>query len=484
MDRPKRQPLAFDRPAAYWTKKAQDAAAQDDVLRALKLLRQAQEKDPSHRETGMTLAGLLWEEECYHASLRECARVLAYHPGDEAALTLLRKNLHRMGQHEAAEASVTPGETLPVEDESWSNPSGAKEPRLRRRFAKLLGRAERAMDKGRLETANRLLVHARHGAFQRWSIRREAADIRLLALSGMMEEAAEKANAMMDGCEMSGEHLLGLLPVLDTPENGPLGLRMFEYALTEAVQTNEFFAAITEAVHRGEWAAAVHVLEDTLQEAPYRLDVLYDLGIVYLYMGQLDEAYRQMKLCYEIDPYDVDAHYMCQLLLDMRSRSIPAESLFQREFALPMYGAENSHGKMMGYVNIFQTLSEGEAPLLAQELKRSLLTVNQLMCVIGSHPQMGIITAAAATLLGNRHGAALVRLALLTANPDEQLQEILLCTLHLLGDHREALVLADGWLSSRKPVAGALESRTPRQRRLYERSLSREKNETTQPQFN
>lgn len=353
--------IDFSKPDSRWLKKAHAARESGDVEKAVQLYRAAVEQDPYDFNAGLSYALYLWENACWRSSLRECYRLLCIFPEEEKLYGLIYRDLLALGldedacfayEHYMAYLYRNPEGGLNLNEE---NPPMPEKP-PKRRFKHLLLRAARLLDRGEYDRANHLLVHACHPTFPEHSILRDLLEVQLMAKTGLEEEAVSTVHMLVESGEVNASQALAVLPLMSQLDGPEYAGKLLLYAATVALEPGELRDATGACIGLGQSALAVSSLENLIENNQYRLDLLYQLAVAYLHIGEIKPAWQLIQKCYLMDPCDAAVDYLYRLMADCVATGATTEDILK--LPITLYGSANNMGRAVVKLHIRDLLSQ------------------------------------------------------------------------------------------------------------------------------
>ena len=409
--------LSFRQSGEQLRKKAEGAFRSGDVLRALKLYRSALEQDPDDQQTGLRYAVLLYENSCWRSSLKESYRLLSRFPEEEKYYGLIYRNLLALGEERSACVAYerymmhlykNPQDGLNLNEED--PPVPPRPPRAR--YHRLLRRIHRLMEKGDVDRANHLLVHAGRDPFPKDDPVRDLLEIQLMNMTGLQDEAYAITEGMMEAGRLNASQALALIPAMHPIWGPEFTARLLLYAAAVAQTPVEVYDTVRECLQHHQPSMAVSMLKTLLHEEPMRMDVLYDLAVASIQAGDLRTALESVTTCCQLDSCDADAHMLYGLVTDAVRDENEAEAI--QKLSIPLYGAAVSISGLIDRQLYEKAVSSPE------ELAGELVSWSRQSRLMDNLSQMGSLhgdfsRCAAHMPLEERR--AFLRIMLLTANP-------------------------------------------------------------------
>lgn len=355
--------IDFRKPDERWLKKAHTARENGDVERAVQLYRKAVEQNPADWETGLCYARYLWELSCWHASNRECLRLLAMEPDNHKVYGLMYRNYLCMDDQPNARFAYekymmhlyrNPEDGLNLNEEDPPIPE--KPPK--RRYEHLLNRIRKLLDQGAYDKANHLLVHANHPTFPKESTERDLLEVELMFRTGLVEDANNIVYGMVAEGKLNACQALSLMPMMCDQENREYVFHLLLYACLNADSPQEVSRTVSLAVKLGQPGLGKKMLDNLLQLEPYRLDALYQLAACQLYLDDLKAARKAIQLCYQLDPCDPEVDFFYRVIQDGVDNHYSCEKVL--EMPLSFYDAPISYGRLAMQLQMAQTMSEND----------------------------------------------------------------------------------------------------------------------------
>ena len=363
--------IDFRKPDSRWLKKAHTAREKGDVEKAVQLYRNAVEQNPGDFDTGLCYALYLWEIGCWHASQRECTRLMAMAPQEEKVYGLLYRNCLCLGQEDNARFAYekymmhlyrNPEGGLNLNEENPPMPDAPP----KRRFKHLLLRAARLMDQGDYDRANHLLVHANHPTFPQKSVLRDMLEVQLMSKTGLEEEAKQIVYGMVDEGELSASQAVALMPMMCELGDVQYAGKLLIYAASVALNPVEVHDVTATALSIGQPKLAFSMLENLLELEPYRVDVLYQTAVCLLHMDQMKAAVQAIQRCHRLDPCDSDVDYLYRLVMDAANSGASCQDTLK--MPVPLFGGAVSFGRTIMQMHMKELLDTDDLDAVAEQL--------------------------------------------------------------------------------------------------------------------
>lgn len=370
----------FQKPHKRWLDQAKAAREAGDVCKALEMYRQALADCATDWDAGLGYALLLWENECWGASLRETYRLLCLYPKEEKLYGLLYRNLLAMGHEEAAceayehylwhlyrnpEDGLNLGEDDP--------PIPPKPPR--KRYRRLLLRAAKRLEEGNPDGAERLVARAFRGGFPRQDALRDVLEVQLMAQLGLEDEAGDILEGMLENRELNATLALSIAPLMDRLRGHQYAGSILLYAASVAQSPEDVTEVMETALRQGQPQLALSVAQSLLEASPYRLDVLFNKAIVCIYADDLQQALECMELCNQLDPCDSDVSFLYRTLSEVVPEGAAPEDV--QQLPLGFYGSGTSFGRTLALLDVDTLLTSG-----AEELPAEMARWERMSCLM------------------------------------------------------------------------------------------------------
>lgn len=441
----------FTRPDDRFLDKARAARDAEDLPRALQLYRSVVEKSPEGWDAGVEYAALLWQCGCWRSSLRECYRLLCWHPQQEKLYGLIYRNLLALDMTDNARYAYerymmhlykNPEDGLNLGEE---NPPIPDKP-TRKRYARLLERATRQMEKGNSDKANRLLMHASAGAFPRHDTLRTILEVHLLDQMGMGEEAAAIVDGMVQNRELDASQALALTTLMQRLRGAAYEGNLLIYAADVAEGMTEVYDTVCHCLLQKQPHLADSMLADILEAAPYRLDALYDHALIKLHLNDINAAARLINLCWQMDPGDGDVDYLYRLITEARKEKLAAKDLLR----LPLlpYGSPASPGRAVALMN-YRRMPDVLLPKQTlAEVMGYMPQCRFLDCLQVMDPKLMLRYVRIAKKQEPAGEEAILRMFLLFCEPAPEILDMITARLSALGVEGEVAALQGGRLTT------------------------------------
>lgn len=441
--------LSFHQSGEQLRQRAEAALRSGDVLRALKLYRNALEQDPDDQQSGMAYAVLLYENSCWRSSLRESYRLLSRFPEEEKYYGLIYRNLLALGEERSACVAYerymmhlykNPGDGLNLNEE---DPPIPPKP-AKARYHRLLVRIHRLMEKGELDKANHLLVHANRSIFPADDPVRELLEIELMNKTGFQDEAYALTEGLIDMGRLNASQALALIPSMHPIWGAEFTGRLLLYAAAVAQTPVEVYDTVQECLKHEQPKLAISTLKTLLHEEPLRMDVLYDLCVASIKIGDFQTAYDSISTCIQLDSCDADVHVLFSFLTDALRNETELKALTM--LRVPPYGAAVTISGVIScrvYADLEQNLEE-----TAQELVRWYQQC-RLMDNLYQMAHLRSLFIRCAAHMPLRERKAFLRIMLLVGNPTAAEAEAIENLLRDSGDLADLPVNRAGLLTIR-----------------------------------
>ena len=353
--------IDFRKPDERWLKKAHTARENGDVERAVQLYRKAVEQDPANWDTGLCYARYLWELGCWHASNRECLRLLSMEPDNHRIYGLLYRNYLCLDEQDNARFAYekymmhlyrNPEDGLNLNEEDPPIP----EKPAKKRFQHLLDRARKLLERGEYDKANHLLVHANRATFPRECTERDLLEVELMFRTGLVEDANNIVYGLVSEGKLNACQAISLMPMMCEQEDKEYASHLLLYACINADSPQEVCRTVSLAVKLNQPSLAKGLLDNLLQLEPYRLDALYQLAACQLHLGDLKAAHKAIQLCYQLDPCDPEVDYLYRVIQDGVDHHRACEEILQ--MPLSFYDGPVSYGRLATQIMMAQTMGE------------------------------------------------------------------------------------------------------------------------------
>lgn len=443
--------IDFTRPDDRFLEKARAARDAEDLPRALQLYRSVVEKAPEEWEAGLEYAVLLWRCGCWRSSLRECYRLLSWHPEQEKLYGLIYRNLLALDMADNARYAYerymmhlykNPEDGLCLGEDDPPIP----EKPTRKRYARLLERATRQMEKGNSDKANHLLMHANTGAFPRHDPLRTILEVHLMDQMGMEEEAAAVVDGMVQNRELDAAQAIALTTLMQRLRGAAYAGNLLLYAADVAQSVNEVYDTVRECILMNQPRLADSMLADILEAAPYRLDALYDRALIKLHLNDLNAAQRFINLCWQLDPGDGDVDYLYRLITEARQEKLAAKELLR--LPLPLYGSTASSGRALALMNYRQMVELFLPKQVLAEMMGYMPQCRFLDCLQVMDPKLMQRFVRIAKKQEPAGEEAMLRMFLLFADPQGEILDMITARLSALGVEGEVANLQGGKLTT------------------------------------
>lgn len=441
----------FTRPDDRFLDKARAARDAEDLPRALQLYRSVVEKSPDGWDAGVEYTALLWQCGCWRSSLRECYRLLCWHPQQEKLYGLIYRNLLALDMTDNARYAYerymmhlykNPEDGLHLGEE---NPPIPEKP-TRKRYARLLERATRQMEKGNSDKANRLLMHASTGAFPRHDTLRTILEVHLLDQMGMGEEAAAIVDGMVRNRELDASQALALTTLMQRLRGAAYEGNLLIYAADVAEGMTEVYDTVCHCLLQQQPRLADSMLADILEASPYRLDALYDHALIKLHLNDINAAARLINLCWQLDPGDGDVDYLYRLITEARKEKLAAKDLLR----LPLlpYGSPASPGRAVALMN-YRRMPEVLLPKQTlAEVMGYMPQCRFLDCLQVMDPKLMLRYVRISKKQEPAGEEAILRMFLLFCEPAPEILDMITARLSALGVEGEVAALQGGRLTT------------------------------------
>lgn len=302
----------FDRSVEYWIERAERVSKAGDLKRAAVLARHAARMEPYSAEAGACYAVTLNRLNCFWASNREAFRAVNADPERRELYGLIGMNMAGLGRKREAQDAfrmycVTHLERYP----DWAfDAYGVWDTLVRRshgraRFEGLLSIAMNRIQRGEFEAAERALKRTQERPYEGPSVRRELVWTAYLKARGRTDEALSRLRAAVREGRY-GAHSASLAAILfhELGQEREAGNALLLAAHKASRHADETTVCIV-CEELGKLDVAYSMLKRAYRRHPVSYPVCYNLAIVLLKMGQLEEAEGYMHLCREIDPDDI-----------------------------------------------------------------------------------------------------------------------------------------------------------------------------------
>lgn len=443
--------IDFTKPDDRFLEKARAARDAEDLPRALQLYRTVVEKAPDLWEAGLEYAVLLWQCSCWRSSLRECYRLLGWHPRQEKLYGLIYRNLLALDMDDNARYAYerymmhlykNPEDGLNLGEE---HPPIPEKP-ARKRYARLLARATRQMEKGNSDKANRLLMHANTGAFPKHDTLRTILEVHLMDQMGMEEEAAAIVDDMVQSRELDAAQALALVTLMQRLRGAAYAGNLLIYAAETAQGTTDVYDTARYCLMQQQPRLADSMLSDILSDTPYRLDALYDHALIKLHLNDINAAAKLINLCWQLDPGDGDVDYLYRLITEARQEKLSARDLLR--LPLPLYGSPASLGRALALMNYRQMVEVFLPKQVLGEVMGYMPQCRLLDCLQVMDPKLMQRYVRISKKQEPAGEEAILRMFLLFADPKEEILEMITARLSALGVEGEVAAVRDGKLTT------------------------------------
>ena len=362
---------SFDRPAAYWLRRAEKHRQKGDLIRAAVLERHAARTNPGSDAALARYAQTLRELHCYEASNREAFAALAQKPDRRYLYGLIAQNLMAMGRTgEGLDAAslYTSGEyeAVPAWNDDVYDMQTAWYPTPPRRKARLEGLLHMAalrLARGDNAGARRFLNRALQKPFQGPCARRDE----LMALWHEGQRHPEKARELMQravALESRNSRLLCSAACLFHRLGDEKAAK--ELLLKAAVHANGPSDELTVCLASDLTqlpGVAYAMLNRALRRQADRYPVCFHLCVCHLRMGQLEQAARCLNLCRQIDPDDVSGQWLAQLVEELARKGASPEEVKSASQGAAYYGAPCAPALEFALLPVAELLAQGPQAL-------------------------------------------------------------------------------------------------------------------------
>lgn len=313
--------VSLERSPAYWLRRAEGYHRRGDHRREAALLRHAAAMEPTSGEVRLQYAQALRHISCYEASNREAFGALAQQPNGYEAYQLIGSNMLSLGQEQEAmdafarymQQVESLAEVPPLEgdeDELYAIETVERAGHRKARYEAALHMASLRMARQDLPGAERALARAQ----------RLGQDIRLLVLRAMHLQAADRKEealrcalqAVGPGCRyipalcaLAGMYLDRGRPG-DRKQAGQVLLRGLAHCYYP--HQEQLFCMTADAL--GMSSISLGMLRYNRRKNPDRLPTLFNLAVVLLHQGRVEDGAGLLNCCRELDPEDITVHYV------------------------------------------------------------------------------------------------------------------------------------------------------------------------------
>lgn len=348
--RPDIQEVSFDRPPAYWLKRAQKYRDLGDMRNASALLRHVTRQEPDNVELLGLFSATLHQLGCYQAAKREAVAALARRPAFFPLYGMVARNLSRLGYHQEAldaySLFLLHGRVASRDFDPYDYDCEITENYRRRapRAARLRGLqtiAARRIASGDLDTAEKLLEKLQRDRYTCMSQRYLLLYARYELLRG--DTAAARRYAT-EACHNAPRNVGFLCELAQLMVAKPLCMRKQARALALRAMllarsvVSESLACTTMAA-TGQARLMCKILAARQKHAPNRLSTCYDLSLALLWTGDLKRASCFAHLSRELDAEDLCAEALLKHVVELNDNDAPIQSVKALARALPFYGA-------------------------------------------------------------------------------------------------------------------------------------------------